>query len=213
MPPPGYMYKRLKVFLRSPDDTIVRKDHGHAGEQFMGWRGSSMDTNEDTAAIQVKKERDCSQEAKSSSNQTAMQLLLGDLIEIDSDDEQQSPFRAEATARRLQDTLEWWGENEKRYPNLSPLARKYLAIPATSAPSERAFSAAVTHARSKTTRLYYKLYSARMLNSGKWAHHEASYTGCGITDSKGLVLLLHHVLLCHKTCTSNISLSLPFLFD
>ena len=38
------------------------------------------------------------------------------------------------------DTLQWWKLNIARYPCVSMLARKYVAIPATSVPSERAFS-------------------------------------------------------------------------
>ena len=38
--------------------------------------------------------------------------------------------------------LKWWRANAFRYPILMHLAKKYLAIPATSVPSERAFSAA-----------------------------------------------------------------------
>jgi len=38
--------------------------------------------------------------------------------------------------------LEWWRVNEVRFPRLAFLARKLLAIQATSAPSERLFSAA-----------------------------------------------------------------------
>ena len=38
------------------------------------------------------------------------------------------------------DPLKWWQLNGVRYPCVSVLARKYLSIPATSVPSERAFS-------------------------------------------------------------------------
>lgn len=36
--------------------------------------------------------------------------------------------------------LQWWRLNRHKYPILAILARRYLAIPATSAPSERFFS-------------------------------------------------------------------------
>lgn len=38
------------------------------------------------------------------------------------------------------DPLAWWKVHEANFPRVSQLARKYLCIPATSAPSERAFS-------------------------------------------------------------------------
>lgn len=38
--------------------------------------------------------------------------------------------------------LQWWKKNEERFPNIALLARSYLAVPATSTPSERLFSAA-----------------------------------------------------------------------
>jgi len=50
--------------------------------------------------------------------------------------------------------LEWWKEHERKYPHIAMLARWILAIPATSAPSERLFSAAgltIANDRSRLT--------------------------------------------------------------
>ncbi len=44
---------------------------------------------------------------------------------------------------RRSDPCQWWAnEGKKRFPLMHQLAAKYLAIPATSVPSERVFSAA-----------------------------------------------------------------------
>lgn len=50
--------------------------------------------------------------------------------------------------------LAWWKAHESLYPNLAMLAKHYLAVPATSVPSERVFSTAgdiVTASRSALT--------------------------------------------------------------
>jgi hypothetical protein len=40
------------------------------------------------------------------------------------------------------DPLLWWKSNSTQFPIIAKIARKFLCIPATSAPSERVFSVA-----------------------------------------------------------------------
>lgn len=54
----------------------------------------------------------------------------------------------------IDDPLNWWKENAKHFPQLSKLANILLSIPATSAPSERAFSAAGLLIAAKRSRLH-----------------------------------------------------------
>ncbi|MBW0570346.1 hypothetical protein O181_110061 [Austropuccinia psidii MF-1] len=49
--------------------------------------------------------------------------------------------------------LEWWKSHKNRFPILSKIARDYLEIPATSAPSERVFSEAGNLITNKKTSL------------------------------------------------------------
>ena len=49
-------------------------------------------------------------------------------------------FISEKPIKSLGDPLLWWRLNSDRFPHLAALARKHLAVPASSTPSERAFS-------------------------------------------------------------------------
>lgn len=42
----------------------------------------------------------------------------------------------------MENPLQWWARNQNEFPHLTKLAYRYLAVPATSTPSERVFSLA-----------------------------------------------------------------------
>ena len=49
-------------------------------------------------------------------------------------------YKAHPTVPEHVDPLQWWNANSAEYPVLSRMAKRYLAIPASSAASERAWS-------------------------------------------------------------------------
>lgn len=49
--------------------------------------------------------------------------------------------------------LYWWKQQKSNFPIICTLAKKYLAIPASSVPSERLFSDAGNHVNPKRNRL------------------------------------------------------------
>lgn len=55
------------------------------------------------------------------------------------------------------DILQWWKEHQMVYPYLARVARKYLAIPASSTPSERVFSACGNLVCKKRARISHEM--------------------------------------------------------
>jgi hypothetical protein len=61
------------------------------------------------------------------------------------------------------DPLLWWKNRESKYPTLAHMARIFLSLPASSAPSERVFSMATDVLRPKRKKLLPDRVSRLML--------------------------------------------------
>lgn len=67
-------------------------------------------------------------------------------------------YLAEPEEHRKADPFQWWRQHEGQFPTIALLAKKYMAIPASSAPSERVFSLA----KNILTRRRYRLDPQRL---------------------------------------------------
>jgi hypothetical protein len=65
-------------------------------------------------------------------------------------------YISEKPANRDMDVLSWWNAHQTQFPRLASMARDYLAIPATSVPSERLFSAGKNMIQDNRSRLVPK---------------------------------------------------------
>jgi hypothetical protein len=84
------------------------------------------------------------EDIRNTNTATALDFLLGDdeetqIIFADKRVEELQRYKLENCISRNDDPLTWWKSNQHRFPLLARLARRYLCIPATSAPSERVF--------------------------------------------------------------------------
>lgn len=59
--------------------------------------------------------------------------------------------------------LQWWRDNQFKYPVVSKFARRILCIPATSAPSERVFSAAGLTITDRRAALHGELAASQVM--------------------------------------------------
>jgi hypothetical protein len=97
-------------------------------------------SNVPVAEVEAEEEEDCSAEASLIPILSALlpsQKKKKKKYESSVVDEVDRYFDEDGT---MDDPLAWWKRKEPLFPRLARLARKYLALPASSAPSERIFS-------------------------------------------------------------------------
>jgi hypothetical protein len=76
------------------------------------------------------------------------------------------------TASDPANPLIWWKNHDTQYPVLSKLAKQFLGVPATSAPSERIFSAAGNIITKKRNRLKPDISSVLVFLQQSWNYME-----------------------------------------
>jgi hypothetical protein len=87
---------------------------------------------------------------------------------------------------QFNDPLEWWKERQHQFKVLAKLAREFLAIPATSAPSERIWSRASRILNMKRASLDSEVASRIMFareNAIHLCHHYTAITGEPVSDA------------------------------
>ena len=102
------------------------------------------------------------------------------------------------------DPLNWWSVNATNYPIISVLAKKYLAIPASSASSERVFSMA----KNKTDKKRWCLLPERLHKTIFYATINTSGNSIVFSDFV-LCCMFHNV--CVYVCVVIVAFALPFL--
>ena len=88
-------------------------------------------------------------------------LMIFEQNQVQSSDEV-AEYLKEDKIKFTQSPFEWWLNKKGKYPILARLARIYLAVPATSTPSERLFSDAGNLLTSKRTRINPELFKRMM---------------------------------------------------
>jgi hypothetical protein len=122
-------YKSLR-FISEEDREELRKEIIRLVKKTKMDKNENAEKDDDDEEPQAKK--------------PMFQCLLGDVTPQSSKDKSEEQEVADFFREpvHITEPFLWWMSHEKRFPNISVLAKKYLAIPATSVTSERIFSVA-----------------------------------------------------------------------
>ena len=96
-------------------------------------------------------------------------------------DEEVGTYLSGAPCETTTDPLQWWKTNETSFPHLARLAKKYLAVPATSTKSERAYSAAgIIAGKRRASFLSENVDRPLFLNKNTdiWSAHDRGRRSC-----------------------------------
>ena len=106
---------------------------------------ASQATSTDASVVVKKEKQDDKHPGQAASTRSIFQMIEGEVLDLtttDADTAQEEVDEYLAAPVRVKCPLAWWREHGYKFSRLSRLAHMYLAVPASSVPSERAFSTA-----------------------------------------------------------------------
>ena len=136
---------KLLESLNETDKRLIKAEIVKQMNDYLGLVQTHTDPEGvDSVEVSTRNAESEGEPVKKKAKITALDKLLGPEKEEVSltTTEELEQYLAEKMVKRKTNPLTWWKENEKRFPQLSKLARCLLNIPATSTPSERIFSVA-----------------------------------------------------------------------
>ena len=136
----------------SPEQKIKTEQH-----LYYLFKKEKENQKEGSNISNVLETSDISNSLRSKKRKTLMERLAKDSVVVALDDEVGEYLKLHEIHINS-DPLVWWDEKKDKFPILSNLAQKYLAVSATSTASERLFSDAGNLITNKRTRIKPKLF-------------------------------------------------------
>ncbi|KAI2664116.1 Transposon Ty3-I Gag-Pol polyprotein [Labeo rohita] len=147
--PSGSMILPLKTrILQSMFKSLTYIEPALREKTYIDLTSETVATEEGQATEPTPTGADTEPNASPPQKKSAMEELFGDTFvkESETDKSFSNTIKEEVASYSLPvdggNPLAWWKHNECKYPHIAKMARHYLAVPATSVPSERVFSTA-----------------------------------------------------------------------